>query len=94
MSYSSLLHQDCPHSYDKHTAKYLVVCQYYIHLSPETIQKLPLGTFLQGMEKYILNLPFPSAQAAKYPKQLSEQKILENTFIAAIRLVTSDSEEQ
>lgn len=33
------------HVHDKHTAKYLVVCQYYIHLSPETIQKLPLGTW-------------------------------------------------
>lgn len=80
--------------YDKYTAKYLVVCQHYIHLSPETMQKLPLGTSLQGMEKCIPNLPFPSVQAAKYPKQLSEQKILENTFIAEIRLVTFNSEKQ
>lgn len=79
--------------HDKHTAKYLF-CQHYIHLSPETMQKLPLGTFLQGMEKCIPNLPFPSVQSAKYPKQLSEQKILENTFIAEIRLVTFNSEEQ
>lgn len=71
--------------HDKHTAKYLVVCQYYIHLSPETIQKLPLGSSFQGMEKCIPNLPFPSVQAVKYPKQLSERKILKNTFTAEIR---------
>lgn len=80
--------------HDKHTAKYLVVCQYYFHLSPETIQKLPLGTSLQGTEKYILNLHFACVQEAGYPKQLSEQKIPQNTFTAEIRLVTSNSEEQ
>lgn len=80
--------------HDKHTAKYLAVCQHYIHLSPETMQKLPLGTSLQGMEKCIPNLPFPSVQAVKYPKQLNEQKILENTFIAEIRLATFNPEEQ
>lgn len=46
------------------------------------------------MEKYIPNFHFPCVQAAEYPKQLSEQKIPQNTFTAEIRLVTSNSEEQ
>jgi len=51
--------------------------------------KLPLEASLQGMEKCIPNLSVPFVQPVKYSKHLSEQAIMENTFKAEIRLVTS-----